>query len=287
MRIALLLVLLTAKVQAQNPSERVVPGYAVSRPEEQHMVEVRLVTAPSEVVDRLKQGGLIRSPTMTPTNVLPDLTDEELQADGGIRLVSATTTVSRALPLFVDSVSDDTVRDILHAVQQDSASEVKIAPKVVLNEGQQAAVRVGTETPFVVAVKAVDGALERTIHHQNEGTEIVFRANTTGADLRLDLAVEMTSIEGDVTQSAGPGGVVVQTPIVKTSQVSLSALIADGKSLAIVGVPVERSVEVGEPILDKVPYVSRLFRNTAKGSEVRESIILITPRRTLSRQDAS
>lgn len=264
-------------------SAQIPRGFPVTTPAvgaEPITLEVRVLTAPAAPIAGLKANNLIRTPELSVAPQLPSVDVETLRREGGIQLVSATTAVRQAMPVFVSVLDDRAVRDLLQQVRQDAASDVLMAPKVRLNQGQPGTVQIGSEQPFVVEVKPVDGELKPRIEYQHAGMEVAFRAETEADGCKLDVALRLTDVDDRVTHGAGPEGAFIQVPVVQAHEFSMSALVAEGRTLAVTGVPVKRSVKVetGVPILQKVPHVSKLSKNTSVGSEVRDTVILITPR---------
>ncbi|MCR9200483.1 MAG: type II and III secretion system protein [Planctomycetaceae bacterium] len=264
-------------------SAQIPVGFPVAVPASdpgQITLEVRVLTAPDAQIERLKTNNLIRTPELADTPQLPEVDSQTLRKQGGIQLVSATRAVRQAMPVFVNVLDDGAVRGLLQQVSQDADSDVLMAPKVMVNEGQPGTVQIGSEQPFVVEVNPVDGELKPRVEYQHAGMKVSFRAASEADGCKLDVALQLTDVDGRVTHAAGPEGAFIQVPVVQANEFSLSALIAEGRTLAVTGVPVKRTVKVesGVPILQKVPHVSKLFKNSSVGSEVRDTIILITPR---------
>lgn len=284
MRIALILMLSCVSGVAQETSTRgsqkpdFTDLYDADAP--QVVIEVRFLTGPDEVFRRLKSEDLIRTAVQKPQRVLPTSSDEELQQQGGIQLVSATTVVRKNEPVFVRSLTDAQTQRLIQAVQGDQRSSVMFAPKVTMFDKQEAEIRDSTQRPFVVGLKKKGSAHQPEIEPVTEGICIGMRSTAKGQNVRLDLAIDISDIQDVQTKNAGPEGTMVQVPTVHTTDIQLSALVNAGKTLAISGFGRVREVreQRAVPVLGKVPYVSRMFKNTAVGREYEEMMILITPR---------
>lgn len=74
--------------------------------------------------------------------------------------------------------------------------------------------------------------------------------------------------------------VTVQQPVVETVQVLTTVSVPDGGTILLGGVKrlKEGRNMAGVPILNKIPYVSRLFKNTGVGRETESLMLMITPR---------
>lgn len=75
-------------------------------------------------------------------------------------------------------------------------------------------------------------------------------------------------------------GTTVQLPTFAFTQVSTTVSVPDGGTILLGGIKrlAEGRVERGVPMLSKIPYVSRLFRNTAVGRDARSLMLMVTPR---------
>lgn len=243
-------------------------------------LKVRVLTAPAAQIRQLKAGHAIRTPDLNAAPELPDVDSQTLRQQGGIQLVSATRAVRQPMPVFVNVLPDQAVRGLLQQVSQDAASDVLMAPKLLLNEGRPGTIQLGSEQPFVMEVDAASDGRKPRVEYQHDGLKICLRAVSEADGYKLDVALQLTDIDGRATHAADQAGSTIEVPVVHAREFSMSALVAEGRTLAVTGVPVKRTVKVetGVPILQKVPHVSRLFRNSSVGTQVRETILLITPR---------
>ena len=84
-------------------------------------------------------------------------------------------------------------------------------------------------------------------------------------------------------QGQGGGGgaaITVQQPVVETVNVSTTVSVPDGGTVLMGGIKrlKEGRTMSGVPILNKIPYVSRLFKNSGVGRETESLMLMITPR---------
>ncbi|HWB11182.1 MAG TPA: hypothetical protein VG826_18280 [Pirellulales bacterium] len=203
---------------------------------------------------------------------------------------------------------------VMEASQGDRRSNVLQAPKVTLFNGQSAAVFDVTQTPFVISVIPVVGAFaaaqQPVIIVLNEGTALTVQA-VISSDRRF---VRMTLIPffSNITQvntftftgsstttqnsdSEGPSdnttkrvtssttsnqGTTVQLPSFSFFSVSTTVSVPDGGTVLLGGVKrlSEGRNEFGVPILSKIPYVNRLFKNVGIGRETQSLMMMVTPR---------
>jgi general secretion pathway protein D len=75
-------------------------------------------------------------------------------------------------------------------------------------------------------------------------------------------------------------GTTVQLPTFAFTSVSTTVSVPDGGTILLGGIKrlAEGRNERGVPVLSKIPYVSRLFRNVSAGREARSLMLMVTPR---------
>jgi general secretion pathway protein D len=203
---------------------------------------------------------------------------------------------------------------VMEASQGDRRSNVLQAPKVTLFNGSTAAVFDVTQTPFVISVIPVVGAFaaaqQPVIIVLNEGTALTVQAviSSDRRFVRLTLIPFFSNItqvntftftgSSSTTQnsdSEGPSdnttkrvtssttssqGTTVQLPSFSFFSVSTTVSVPDGGTVLLGGVKrlSEGRNEFGVPILSKIPYVNRLFKNVGIGRETQSLMMMVTPR---------
>ena len=75
-------------------------------------------------------------------------------------------------------------------------------------------------------------------------------------------------------------GTTVQLPTFAFTQVSTTVSVPDGGTILLGGIKrlSEARAERGVPMLSKIPYLSRLFRNVAVGRDASSLMLMVTPR---------
>ena len=79
---------------------------------------------------------------------------------------------------------------------------------------------------------------------------------------------------------AGGTNITIQRPIVEVINVSTTVSVPDGGTVLLGGIKRLREgrTMAGVPILNKIPYISRLFKNTGVGRETESLMLMVTPR---------
>ena len=75
-------------------------------------------------------------------------------------------------------------------------------------------------------------------------------------------------------------GTTVQLPTFAFTSVSTTVSVPDGGTILLGGIKrlAEGRTERGVPMLSKIPYISRLFRNVSAGRDARSLMLMVTPR---------
>ncbi len=207
---------------------------------------------------------------------------------------------------------------LVQAAQGDRRSNVMQAPKVTLFNGQQASVIDRVQQPFVISVIPVVGdfaaAYQPVITVLSEGTSLTVQAviSHDRRFVRLTVLPLFTTIDdvtefrftgsttttsnqqdsqttggttGDSTQtqdqtSTVNDGVTVQLPNLSIVSVITTVSVPDGGTVLLGGIKrlSEGRNEFGVPILSKLPYINRLFKNVGIGRETQSLMMMVTPR---------
>ncbi|UUO05971.1 general secretion pathway protein GspD [Blastopirellula sp. J2-11] len=204
---------------------------------------------------------------------------------------------------------------VMQAAQSDLRSNVMQAPKVTLFNGQTAFVTDSTQRPFVTSVTPVVGdfaaAQQPVIVVLNEGTSLTVQA-VVSADrrfVRLTLVpmfsqigeVDTFTFEGTTSSRADSTvedpdaadggtttdneeeqmtGTTVQQPEFSIITVTTTVSVPDGGTVLLGGIKrlSEERREAGVPIVSKLPYINRLFRNVGIGRSTQSLMMMVTPR---------
>jgi type II secretory pathway component GspD/PulD (secretin) len=201
-------------------------------------------------------------------------------------------------------LSDIQVFLFMEAVQGDTRTNVMQAPKLSLFNGQTSTITVTDTQIFVTGVTVTATGGQYTFNPITTpfplGVFLTMNA-VISADrrfVRMSLAPTLTNL---VTQSIALFPVVVpifpqldntatgqpvvftqyiQTPVTAAVMVMTTVAVPDGGTVLMGGLKLlsEERKEYGPPILSKVPYLNRLFKNTSYGRDAQSLLIMVTPR---------
>lgn len=211
-------------------------------------------------------------------------------------------------------LSDIEVFFLLEAAHGDNRTNVLQAPKVTLFNGQTGFVSDTSQRPFVTSVIPVVGdfaaAHQPVIVVLSEGTSLSVQAvvSPDRRFVRLTLVPFFSSI-GEVstftfngrmssdsgTTVADPAnegeavrnnqqnfteGTTVQLPTFNFTTVSTTVSVPDGGTVLLGGIKrlSEGRNERGVPLMSKIPYINRLFKNVGIGRDTQSLMMMVTPR---------
>jgi general secretion pathway protein D len=233
-------------------------------------------------------------------NDLRRLQDIEIAVN--IRLVSLTDDAKekfQAVTSNKDSqghyrLTESQLQDFMKYVQQDRSSNVMQAPKLTVFNGQRAKIAITDQQNFLTRINVSREAGKYSFQSASETVVLgqSFSVRPVLSDdkrtVSLNLGVYLANLESSAvplvpvtTQDADqkPLTNFVQLPKVNKIEVEKTLKIADGETVIIsLGCKVTESrTERGPPIVSKIPYMNRLFTNTAFGRESTNLYLLVTP----------
>jgi general secretion pathway protein D len=211
-------------------------------------------------------------------------------------------------------LSDIEVFFLLQAAQGDDRTNVLQAPKVTLFNGQTGFVSDTSQRPFVMSVVPVVGdfaaAHQPVVVVLSEGTSLSVQAvvSPDRRFVRLTLvpffssigAVDTFTFTGRTSSDSGTviadptneadtvannrqnftEGTTVQLPTFNFTTVSTTVSVPDGGTVLLGGIKrlSEGRNERGVPMLNKLPYINRLFKNVGIGRDTQSLMMMVTPR---------
>jgi type II secretory pathway component GspD/PulD (secretin)/tetratricopeptide (TPR) repeat protein len=208
------------------------------------------------------------------------------------------------LSLGLAFLSDIQVYMFMEAAQGDRRIHVMQAPKLTLFNGQSASISVQDQQFFVTNVGVVGFGGQIVFTPQNNpfplGVEMTLQA-VCSADrryVRINTNVRLANLastnvplfpvttfitpvfEGGAQGQPIPFTQFIQQPQLSLVNIQTTVSIPDGGTVILGGLKTlsEGRNEFGPPVLSKVPYVNRLFRNTGFGREAQSLLVMVTPR---------
>lgn len=201
-------------------------------------------------------------------------------------------------------LSDIQVYMFMEAAQGDRRIHVMQAPKLTLFNGQTATMSVQDQQFFVTNVGIVGFGGQIVFVPQNNpfplGVEMTLQA-VCSADrrfVRVNTNVRLANLasalvplfpvttfitpvfEGGAQGQPIPFTQFIQQPALSLISIQTTVSIPDGGTVILGGLKTlsEGRNEFGPPVLSKIPYVNRLFRNQGFGREAQSLLVMVTPR---------
>ncbi|XZE20017.1 hypothetical protein SH449x_005351 [Pirellulaceae bacterium SH449] len=224
--------------------------------------------------------------------------------------------INQATTFGLAILSDLELFFFLEASQGNSRQNVLNAPKVTMFDGQIASINDFAQRPFVVSFEPVVGdfavAQRPIVVVLNEGTQLnvqsvvsqdrrFVRMTLVPQFTRLENADRQFTFQGRRSSNTGTSilnpntglptgtrnqqdevieGTTVQQPTLGTTSIQTTVNVPDGGTILLGGIKrlSEGRVERGTPILSKIPYLNRLFKNNAIGRETSTLMMTVSPR---------
>jgi type II secretory pathway component GspD/PulD (secretin) len=215
------------------------------------------------------------------------------------------------LSLGLAFLSDVQVFMFMEAAQGDRRMNVMQAPKLTMFNGQTATININDFQFFVTNVTVVQA-----------GGQIIFVPNNVPVPLGIFLTIQpvvsadrrfvrmninpiMTNLNSalvplfPITTFITPtfeGGQVgqpipftqfIQQPVFTTINVATTVNVPDGGTVVMGGLKLlnEGRNEFGPPVLSKIPYIDRLFKNVGYGRDTSSLLIMVTPRIIINEEE--
>jgi type II secretory pathway component GspD/PulD (secretin) len=216
------------------------------------------------------------------------------------------------LSLGLAFLSDIQVFMFMEAAQGDVRTNVMRAPKLTLFNGQTSTLTVSDVQFFVTAVNFIQANGQIVISPQNtliptNGISVSINA-VISADrrfVRMSLPITIDNVTNVTTalfpittfitpvfDNGAQGQPIpftqfIEQPAINTITVNTTVNVPDGGTVLLGGLKSLREgrTEFGPPVLSKIPYISRLFKNTGYGRDTESLLMLVTPRVIINEEE--
>jgi type II secretory pathway component GspD/PulD (secretin) len=199
------------------------------------------------------------------------------------------------LDLGVAFLSSIQVFLVMEAVQGDVRNSTLQAPKVTLFNGQVASIASFRQELFVTAVNAIPNfftGIPVFVPVQQAfqtGVFLTLQAVVTHDRryVQLTLSPVITRVEDSGRSFQSVAGITLQQPVTSTITVATTVMVPDGGTILVGGLKTmsEQRREFGPPILSKIPYINRLFRNQSYGKAASSLMFMVTPRIIINEEE--
>ncbi len=184
---------------------------------------------------------------------------------------------------------------VMEAVQGDIRNSTLQAPKITMFNGQAASISSTTTELFVTSVTATPNFFTGIpVFTPNQvpfpsGTTLTVQAVVTNDRryVQLTLSPFITTVTDRSRSFTAVAGITVQQPVTSTITLATTVMVPDGGTILVGGLKQmnEQRREFGPPILSKIPYVNRLFRNQSYGKSATSLMFMVTPRIIINEEE--
>ena len=161
----------------------------------------------------------------------------------------------------------------LDAFISDGTANVLSNPTILVLDGRQALIRIGTQFPYQqISVNPV-GADRITYQYANTGIVLNIRPRISEDGSEVTMQTET------IVSSAIPNPNPVIPPEIENKTVQSFVRVADNTPFIIGGLIDKKQQDgyTGVPILSKIPLLGNLFKSKSESTSDREVIIVLTP----------
>ncbi len=167
---------------------------------------------------------------------------------------------------------------IVEALQRLGKTETLANPRIMVSEGQEAKILVGTKEVFITTTTTVpEGGQSITaqdVEEREVGTKLfVTPSIKRDGFVQLKIRPEVSSVARTIETTTSI------IPVVKTTEAETSVLIKSGTTLVIGGL-IDNSTVYGRdqlPVVGKMPVIGLPFRSTTDQVRKSELVVLLTP----------
>jgi pilus assembly protein CpaC len=175
---------------------------------------------------------------------------------------------------FKSKVIDDARQfsQLLDALRKDDLVKVLAEPTLVTLSGKTAQFECGGRLP--VLVPQPDGST--AVEHQHYGTQVKVKTDVLAdGRIRLDVYCRL----GEIEPSNGVRVGKETSPGLRVREFQTGVELQSGQTLLLTGLVQQREErrEFGVPILSKVPYANRMFKNVGLGRDEIATLVLVRP----------
>jgi type II secretory pathway component GspD/PulD (secretin) len=209
------------------------------------------------------------------------------------------------LSLGLAFLSDIQVFMFMEAAQGDQRTQVMQAPKLTLFNGQTSTININDQQFFVTNVQVAQAGGQIVFIPQNQPLAIGQTSLSVQAVVSADRRYVRLSLQPNIVNLASaviplfpittfitptfeggfqgqpiPFTQFIQQPTFSFITVQTTVSVPDGGTVLLGGLKrlSEGRNEFGPPILSKVPYINRLFKNVGYGREATSLLLMVTPR---------
>ncbi len=173
------------------------------------------------------------------------------------------------------SVISNTIRNVVHLLQEKRTVDILASPRVMVVSGQMAGIKTVEEIPYQELTQTAGGG-----GGGNAVTSTAFKE----VGVTLEVKATVTD-EGQIlltvkpSQSVSTGTSIANVPVVDTREANTTLLIDDGQVVVMGGLRRQetQTIRYQVPLLGDLPLIGLLFSDDRKVVENSELLVLLSP----------
>jgi len=166
---------------------------------------------------------------------------------------------------------------VLSALEQVTHVEVVSSPEVMVLNNQTATLQVGDRVPIITeqAVSTISGDAPIVNSVQYEDTGVILKVTprvNRGGMVMMDISQEVSEVSSSTSST-------IQSPTIQQRKITSSVAVQDGETIALGGLISDNrsKSKAGIPLLEDIPVLGNLFRDSGYKNDRTELMVLITP----------
>ncbi|MBI4612542.1 MAG: hypothetical protein HY720_02930, partial [Planctomycetes bacterium] len=204
---------------------------------------------------------------------LGDDLDDEFKTDFGVQALADQEGG------FTYSLAKNNADALVRAIQRNGKLDVLSAPRILVQDNQEASINIGSEVPFVTNSRLTDqGTTLNTIEYRDIGIilSVTPHVNPDGL-VRMLIAPEVSEVAPESQSVEITEGVL--SPVFLTNTASTTITIQHGHTILMGGLIRDRlsDSETKIPLLGDIPILGYFFKTTTTEKRKVELMILVTP----------
>lgn len=176
-----------------------------------------------------------------------------------------------------DQDNPDNKYMFLRALATRENVKVISSPQLLVTSNTEAVIQVGQSVPIlesdITNVDSANGSLSRSYNYKDTGIILTLTPQITSTDqISLEIKQEVSEAVKNTITSAE------DTPVINQRVLETAMTINNGRTMIIGGLIQEKSSDTLQsiPVIADIPFLRRLFGNTARSVERTEMLVLVT-----------
>ncbi len=177
-------------------------------------------------------------------------------------------------------------RVVLNALASVTDVNVISSPQLMVLDNQTALIQVGDQVPIAiqqaVSVGDPDAPIVNSIEFRDTGVILTVtpRVNASGL-VTMEIQQEVSDVAATTTSG-------IDSPTIQQRRIESTIAVQSGATVVLGGLIRDRQqvTKTGVPLLQNIPFIGALFRDTASVGGRTEILVLITPRVVRTHQEA-